>query len=558
MRNLYKFLVALAFFTISSFYLFAQVGINTDNSDPDPSAGLDVKFDNKGFLPPRMTFEQRNSIQNPVEGLMVFCTNCDNDGTGVISIFKGGKWHNMTWGCTTPVTPANSTHLADATQITWNWNAVPIAIGYKWNTVNNYATATDMVAATIKIETGLTCQTNYNRYAWAYNDCGESTALTMTQATQQIPLANSPVTGTHSATTIQIVWNWNTVVGATGYKWSATNNFATATNMGTEVSKTETELICNTAYTRYVWAYDGCGNSTATTLTQTTNISPDAPLADTHVPSTIQIIWNWNTVSGATGYKWNTVDDYASATNMDTTVTKTETGLTCGSAYTRYVWAYNTCGNSSAVSLTQSTTLCCGTEITINHIEGVVAPVTKSVTYGIVTNIPGEPAKCWITRNLGASQQATVVSDNTEASAGWYFQFNLKQGYQYISSRIPASTWISSINESSDWTTGNDPCTIELGTGWRIPTNTEWTNVAASGSWTNWNGPFGSALKLHAAGGLTNSDGSLYNRGSRGYCWSSARYDDANGWYLYFLSSNIYMNYVNGKSNGFPVRCVRD
>jgi uncharacterized protein (TIGR02145 family) len=59
----------------------------------------------------------------------------------------------------------------------------------------------------------------------------------------------------------------------------------------------------------------------------------------------------------------------------------------------------------------------CGSPITINHVAGVVAPVTKTVTYGTVTNIPGETSKCWITSNLGASQQATAVSDAAEASA---------------------------------------------------------------------------------------------------------------------------------------------
>jgi len=540
--------------------LFAQVGINTDNSAPDPSAGLDVKFDNKGFLPPRMTFEQRNAIPNPVEGLMVFCTNCDSDGTGVISIYKGGIWRNMTWNCTTPVTPATGTHIAEVTQITWNWNAVPIAIGYKWNTVNNYATATDMVAATSKIETGLTCQTSYTRYAWAYNDCGQSTALTMTYATQQIPLAESPVEGTHSATDIQIVWNWNMVAGATGYKWSATNNFATATDLGTAITKTETGLICNTLYTRYVWAYDGCGNSTATILTQTTSINPSPPVAGTHVPSLTQIIWNWNTVSGATGYKWNTTNDYATATDMFTATTKTETGLTCNTTYTRYVWAYNACGVSVATSLAQTTAVCftCGTSITINHAAGVVAPVTKTVTYGTVTNIPGETSKCWITSNLGASQQATAVSDATEASAGWYWQFNRKQGYKHDgTTRTPATTWISSINENSDWTVANDPCTIELGSGWRIPTSTEWTNVDASGNWTNWNGPWNSLLKMHAAGYLDDSDGSLSNRGSYGGYWGSTQYGAYNGWYLGFYSGGCTM-YGSSKAYGFTARCVRD
>ncbi len=73
----------------------------------------------------------------------------------------------------------------------------------------------------------------------------------------------------------------------------------------------------------------------------------------------------------------------------------------------------------------------CGSSLTINHVAGVVAPVTKTVTYGTVTNIPGETSKCWITSNLGADHQATAINDATEASAGWYWQFNRKQGYKH-------------------------------------------------------------------------------------------------------------------------------
>ena len=199
----------------------------------------------------------------------------------------------------------------------------------------------------------------------------------------------------------------------------------------------------------------------------------------------------------------------------------------------------------------------CGNSLPVNHVAGIVAPVGKLVNYSTVNNIPGEPAKCWITRNLGASQQPASVSDVNEASAGWYFQFNRKQGYQYISSRIPATTWITSINESSNWVTASDPCTIELGTGWRIPTSTEWTNVDASGSWINWNGPFGSALKLHAAGSLNSSDGLLSNRGSIGYCWSSTQSDATFSWYMAINISNSSM-YNSVKVNGFSLRCLKD
>ncbi len=74
----------------------AQVGINTDGSQPDPTAILDVKSNVKGFLPPRMTTAERNSIQSPAEGLLVF-----NTTTGCIDYFLGGSWKSL-GGATEP------------------------------------------------------------------------------------------------------------------------------------------------------------------------------------------------------------------------------------------------------------------------------------------------------------------------------------------------------------------------------------------------------------------------------------------------------------------------
>jgi uncharacterized protein (TIGR02145 family) len=198
----------------------------------------------------------------------------------------------------------------------------------------------------------------------------------------------------------------------------------------------------------------------------------------------------------------------------------------------------------------------CGTLITISHVAGAVAPVTKTVAYGTVDNIPGVPLKCWITSNLGSDHQATSVNDATEPSAGWYWQFNHKQGYQYISSRIPSTTWISNINEITDWIAANDPCTIELGAGWRIPTSAEWTSVDASGSWTDSDGPWSSALKMHTAGFLNNGDGFLNNRGTYGYFWSSTQVNATSGSLLNFGSTSNMLN--ASKAFGFSVRCLRD
>jgi hypothetical protein len=205
-----------------------------------------------------------------------------------------------------------------------------------------------------------------------------------------------------------------------------------------------------------------------------------------------------------------------------------------------------------------SMTSVCGMTMTINHIAGAVAPVAKTVTYGTVNGIPGELSKCWITSNLGADNQAAAVDDATEASAGWYWQFNRKQGYKHDGAdRTPNSGWITTISENFDWQPSNDPCTLELGTGWRVPTAAEWNNVNTSGSWIDWDGPWGSALKMHAAGYLYGTNGALTGRGSNGTYWSGSQDDASYAGYLDFYFGGSYMN-SNNKAFGFSIRCIRD
>lgn len=288
-----------------------------------------------------------------------------------------------------------------------------------------------------------------------------------------------------------------------------------------------------------------------------------SPVSGIHTPYRTQITWHWNPINDADGYKWNSVNDFVNAIDMGSSTTMADTGLTCNTSYTCYVWAYNVCGNSNPVTLTQFTSSCsswvCGDSITITHTADYVAPVTKTATYGTVNNIPGEPSKCWITSNLGASHQATAVSDSTEASAGWYWQFNRMQGYMHNGiTRTPGTGWVS-IDENSDWTFANDPCAIELGPGWRIPTSDEWVNVDASPSpsWTNWNGPWESALKMHAAGNIYTNGNTLQTRGVKGLFWSSTQGSTIIAHNLTFSSSSCSVA-TTAKSFGYSVRCIYD
>ena len=91
MKNLIFSLISLIF----SFNCTSQgVAINSDGSNPNSSAILDVKSTTKGILIPRMTQTQRNAIDTPVSGLMVYQT----DATLGFYFYDGSSWVRLASG----------------------------------------------------------------------------------------------------------------------------------------------------------------------------------------------------------------------------------------------------------------------------------------------------------------------------------------------------------------------------------------------------------------------------------------------------------------------------
>jgi len=204
----------------------------------------------------------------------------------------------------------------------------------------------------------------------------------------------------------------------------------------------------------------------------------------------------------------------------------------------------------------------CPVTITAHHKAGSVAPRTVDIIYEVDKNAYSGTTQCWIARNLGATTQATSVTDNTDASAGWFWQFNRLQGYYYNASvRAPATTWITAISESSDWLSVNDPCTLLFGPDWRLPTNTEWTNVIANLSLTTGNLGYASALKLHLNGVVNGSTGAVSGIGARGYYWSGTQVptNGSRGYYTNVISATQPVTASNPgtKPTGMGVRCLR-
>ena len=88
MKHKFENLVLLVFFVFSTVNVFTQVGIGTTN--PDASSGLDIDYSDKGFLPPRMTTAQRNAIENPADGLIIF-----NTTNGLLNYYNGDSWYEL-------------------------------------------------------------------------------------------------------------------------------------------------------------------------------------------------------------------------------------------------------------------------------------------------------------------------------------------------------------------------------------------------------------------------------------------------------------------------------
>jgi hypothetical protein len=202
-------------------------------------------------------------------------------------------------------------------------------------------------------------------------------------------------------------------------------------------------------------------------------------------------------------------------------------------------------------------TFVCGDDIIIHHVttDGV-APVAKTVTYKTVLTTISGASKCWITSNLGATSEALSATDDTEDASGWYWQFNHKNGFKHSATTRTPSTWTKTVaSPVQDWQPANDPCTIELGLGWRIPNLQEWTAVRNTNGYYN---NFSSELKLHAAGYLAYNNGALTDRGTGHHYWSSD-YSDATFARAYVIfPPNTYTLSNNNQIAGFTLRCIRD
>jgi hypothetical protein len=209
---------------------------------------------------------------------------------------------------------------------------------------------------------------------------------------------------------------------------------------------------------------------------------------------------------------------------------------------------------SEVLYVTRVIPFVCGAPVSHGYVFGITPDTSQAFaarTYSTVqaawTGAGGN--KCWLKMNLGAVTEPATATDISLDARGWFFQFNRKQAYwNNGTTRIPNTLWINPINENSNWDLFNDPCRILLGSDWRVPTAAEWSaylNASqAQGGLNNGvlNDAYASTLKLHAAGNLSGSDGSMQNAGTFAYLWSSNE-----------NSNNTAGSFRSGAAGSFPV-----
>ncbi|MFY9310038.1 MAG: hypothetical protein WAQ28_13410 [Bacteroidia bacterium] len=361
-----------------------SVGIGT--TTPDPSAGLDLNFNDRGLLIPRLTTTQRNAI-NPALSLIIFNTtdNC-------LQIYNSLQlqWENIYCfqGCTAPAAPGtisgNQTPCENATAISYSIASVSGATSYTWSVPSGATITSGQGTTSIVVSMGTT---NGSVSVTASNNCGTSTAQTLSITLSAAASQPSTITGTATVCQGQtgVAYSVTNVPGIT-YTWTYSGSGFTCASGCTSNSITADFSAGATSGTLTCTPSNSCGSGTARTFAITVNTLPAQPSVitgtSTVCPSETGVSYSVTNVAGVT-YAW----------------TYSGTGFTCTSGCTTSSITADFSAGATSGTLTCTPSNSCG--------AGTAR--TYAITVGGCSGPPSQPSA--ITSFFGCGTSASPGID---------------------------------------------------------------------------------------------------------------------------------------------------
>jgi hypothetical protein len=514
--------IYLAIFFFIGFFSFSQVGIGTVS--PASCAALDVSSSSKGFLPPRLSYDQKTAIASPVPGLIIWCTDCG--ASGELQVYYGTGWKSITSGNALGAVPGPPNNLNATMGNAQASIAFSPPTSNGGSAITNYTVTSSpgnfIGAGTVSpiVVTGLTNGTSYTFTVVATNLIGNSVASVTSNAVTPITVPEAPTSPFATFGNAQASVAFSTPMSNGGS--AITSYTVTSSPGGLIATGALSPLVVNgltngTAYSFTVMATNAAGNSEASVISNvvTPYTTPSVPLSPTAVAGNAQasITFSPPTSNGGstiTNYTVTSTPDNFTGTGTVSPIVVT--GLTPGTSYTFEVVATNAAGNSLISSASASiipyvSAICDGTQ-----------PTT-------IVEITSSTGKVWMDRNLGASRAA--ISSTDFMAYGCLFQWGRgNDGHGSINwtsattgAPVNGSTATSSAtdtpgdalfitNVNGDWRSTpninlwqgvngvNNPCP----TGYRVATEIEFNNERLTWISQNPDGAFASLLKLPVGG----------------------------------------------------------
>jgi uncharacterized protein (TIGR02145 family)/uncharacterized repeat protein (TIGR02543 family) len=592
----------------------AQVGVGVTAENIHPSAEMEVKSSTKGFLPPRMTKAERNSIATPAAGLLIYQTDGDETNPTGLYFFDGTAWKNglgvkgdkgdkgepgatgtsgsltsgttigemnywdgSSWVSLKPGTQNQGLLFCDGLP-TWTTGGIcPGKIaslncaGVSVNGSLNYGVASSNVSFVIPYTGG-------NGAPYSAQNIS-STGVTGLTAT----LRPGSFTNGNGSVTYEIDGMPST---------SGTASFEL--NIG---GKTCT-LTITVNSPSYIVTLDPSGGSVSVTSKTVTLLNPyygdlPTPIKDGYTFTG----WDFNGTSiTATTYlatesnhslvaQWQANSYLVTFDSNGGTVSTSSQTLKYGSTYgtlpTPIKEGYTFTGWSlNATRITETTNVATASNHTLVAQWKLFEPTILDIDGNIYKTVYIGTQQ-WMAENLKVSKyndgtDIPNITDRTQWSnlttGAWSYYTN---SYWTNDAAIYAAKYGKLYNWYAVSKTSNGNKNV-CPTGWHVPTNAEWTVLTdylggesvAGGKMKevgkiNWASPNVDASNESSfsglPGGYRSFDGYCYSVGVGGSWWSSSEWSSYFAWSRYLASSNgDAVNFNYDKRDGLSVRCLKD